>query len=127
MTTAIRSSPGYPNYAVCSSCNRHFDNLTKIYFSARWLVRADVHNRDTLVPAEIEFSIKIGTIPPNSRLLDTLQGLRGSGSMLLRKKLEICGLQTAGNAMKLSILPPLRYFCISLNLLRSHQGDHFGK
>ena len=46
--------------------------------------------------------------------------------MLSRKKLEICGLQTAGNAFKLSILTPPRYFCIILNLLRSHQEDIFG-
>ena len=46
--------------------------------------------------------------------------------MLSRKKLEICGLQTAGNAFKLSILTPPRYFCIILNLLRSHQEDLFG-
>ena len=46
--------------------------------------------------------------------------------MLPRKKLEIRGLQTAGNAFKLSILTPPRYFCMILNLLRSHQADLFG-
>ena len=40
-----------------------------------------------------------------------------------RKKLEIWGLQTAGNAFKLSILPPRRQFCTISNLLRSHQAD----
>ena len=45
---------GYPNYAVCSFYKKYCDNLTNMYFSARWLVRANVHNRDTLVPAEVE-------------------------------------------------------------------------
>ena len=45
--------------------------------------------------------------------------------MLPGKKLEIWGSQTAGNALKLSILPPPRYFCIILNLLRSYQGGPF--
>ena len=35
--------------------------------------------------------------------------------MLLQKKVEIGGLQTTGNALKLSILPPPRHFCIILN------------
>ena len=52
--TGIRNSAGYPNYAVCSSCKKYCDNLTNVYFSSRWLVRADVHNADTLVPAEVE-------------------------------------------------------------------------
>ena len=46
--------------------------------------------------------------------------------MLHGKKIEIRGLQTAGNAFKLSILPLLRYFCNILNLLRSYQADPFG-
>ena len=46
--------------------------------------------------------------------------------MLPRKKIEICGLQTAGKAFRLSILASPRYFCIILNLLRSHQADLFG-
>ena len=46
--------------------------------------------------------------------------------MLHGKKLKILGLQTAGNAFKLSILTPPHYFCITLNLLRSDQADHFG-
>ena len=46
--------------------------------------------------------------------------------MLSRKKLDIRGLQTAGNAFQLSILTPRRYFCFILNLLPSHQADLFG-
>ena len=73
------------------------------------------------------FSNKIGTISPNSGSLDTLQGFfGGSGGMLPRKKLDIWGLQTAGNALKLPILPSPCYFCIILNILRSHQADLFG-
>ena len=65
------------------------------------------------------FSSKIGTIPPNSGHLDTLQGFffGGGGGMLPRKKLEIWALQTAGNALKLLILPSPCYFCIILNIL----------
>ena len=37
--------------------------------------------------------------------------------MLPRKKLEIWALQTAGNALKLLILPSPCYFCIILNIL----------
>ena len=36
--------------------------------------------------------------------------------MLLQKKVEIGGLQTTGNALKLSILPSPRHFCIILNI-----------
>ena len=43
-----------------------------------------------------------------------------------KKKIEIWGLQTAGNALNLSILPSPCYFCIILNILRSHQADLFG-
>ena len=53
-------------------------------------------------------------------------GVRGSGGMLPQKKFEIWGLQTAGNALKLLILPSLCYICMILNLLRSHQADLFG-
>ena len=47
-----------------------------MYFSARWLVRADVHNGDTLVPAEVESGFGLSSnfrrIPSNSgQLLDT--------------------------------------------------------
>ena len=77
------------------------------------------------------FSSKIKTITPNSVRLDTLQGSRvwgggGSRGILPRKKLGIWGLQTAGNAVKLSILASPCYFCIILNILRSHQADLFG-
>ena len=58
-------------------------------------MRAVIQNRDTRFPTEVEwdsgFLSKIETIPPNSGRLDTLQGF--------------LGLQTAGNALKLSILP----------------------
>ena len=68
--TAIRNSAGCPNYAVCSSYKKYRDNLTKIYFSARSLVRADVDNRETLVPAEFESGFGIlKENPDNSRLL----------------------------------------------------------
>ena len=45
-------------------------------------MRSVIQNRDTHVPTEVEsgFGIllsKIGTIPPNSGRLDTLQGLLG--------------------------------------------------
>ena len=73
------------------------------------------------------FSSKIETIPPNSGRLDTLQGfLGGPGAYSPGKKLDIWGLQTAGNALKLSILPSPGYFCIILNILRSHQAVLFG-
>ena len=42
------------------------------------------------------------------------------------KNLEISGLQTVGNAAKLSILPSLRYIWVILNFLQSHQADLFG-
>ena len=54
------------------------------------------------------------------------KGFWGSRGMLPRKKLEIRGLQSAGNALKLSILPSPCYFCIILNILRSHKADLFG-
>ena len=54
------------------------------------------------------------------------KGFWGAGGMLPRTKIEIWGIQTAGNTLKLSILPSPRYFCIILNLLRSHQADFFG-
>ena len=73
------------------------------------------------------FSSKIETIPPNSGCLDTLQGFFwGPGGCFPGKKIEIWGLQTAGNALKWSILPSPCYFCNILNILRSHQADLFG-
>ena len=51
---AIRNSAGYPNYAVCSSYKKYCNNLTKMYFSACWLARADAHNGNILVPAEVK-------------------------------------------------------------------------
>ena len=64
------------------------------------------------------FSSTIGKIPPNSGRLDTLQGLLGGPWACSHgKKLEIGGLQTAGNALKLSILPSPCHFCIILNIL----------
>ena len=73
------------------SCDKYYDNFTKLYFSARWLVRAVIQNRDTRFLTEVEsgFSSKIETIPPNSGRLDTLQGvLGGPGGMLPRKKIR---------------------------------------
>ena len=59
--------------------SRRILGLTELYFSARWLVRAVLQNWDTRVPTEVEsgFSGKIGTTPPNSGRLDTLQGFLG--------------------------------------------------
>ena len=65
--TATRNSPGYPSKAVRSSYDNYYANLTKIYFVACWLVRANL-SRDS------GFSSKIGTIPSYSGRLDTLQG-----------------------------------------------------
>ena len=57
------------------------------------------------------FSSKMGTIPPIKfeTVGHSARVLSRSGGMLLRKKLKICGLQTAGNALKLSCLPLPRY------------------
>ena len=74
------------------------------------------------------FSSKIGTIPSSSGRLDTLQGFFGEvrGHTPPKKlKFKIFKLLEL-NALKLSILPLPRYFCIILNLLRSHQADLFG-
>ena len=60
MTATRRNSPGYPSLTVCSSYDKYYDNLTKLYFSARSLLSADLQNRDTrLVPTEVkpEFGI----------------------------------------------------------------------
>ena len=79
----------------CSSCiihhdcnseftwilDKYYDSLTVIYFSARWLVRADLQNRDThRVKYSLKssrnsgFSRRVGTILPNLGQLDTLHG-----------------------------------------------------
>ena len=42
---------------VCSSYDKYYDNLTEIYFSADWLVRADLQNRDTRVLSEVELGL----------------------------------------------------------------------
>ena len=95
-------------------------------------MRADVHNPDTLVPAEVESGFWNSQVKSGqSRLIRNgwifCKGFkRVLGHAPPEKKLEICGLQTAGYVLKLSILSPPRYFCIILNLLRSHQADHFG-
>ena len=91
-------------------------------------MRAVLQNWDNRVPTELEsgFSSKIGTIPPNSERLDTLQGIFGGPGTCSHGKIEISGFETAGNALKLSILPSPHYFSIILNLLRSHQADLFG-
>ena len=36
------------------SYDKYYDNFNKIYFSARWLMRAVIQNRDTCVPTEVE-------------------------------------------------------------------------
>ena len=54
------------------------------------------------------------------------KGFWGSRGILPWKKEEIWSIQTAENALKLSILPSPCYFCIILNILRSHQADLFG-
>ena len=50
----------------------------------------------------------------------------GVGACSPKKRIEICGPQIARNALKQSMLPSPCYFCIILNLLRSHQTDLFG-
>ena len=64
-------SPGYPSKAVCSSYDKYCDNSTKIYFSPRWLVRADLDNRYTRVPAEFESGFGIRDSQVKSGRLDT--------------------------------------------------------
>ena len=74
----------------------------------------------SLVPTEVELGFgilysKIGTFSPNSVWLGTLLGFWGGlGACSPGKKLLIWGLQTAGNASKLSILPSLRYIWVIL-------------
>ena len=34
--------------------DKYYDNFTKIYFYARWLMRTVIQNRDTRVPTEDE-------------------------------------------------------------------------
>ena len=69
--------------------------LSKLYFLARWPMRAVTQNRDTRFPTEVEsgFGSKIETIPPNSQRLDALQGFFGGGpdpgACFPGKKLEI--------------------------------------
>ena len=78
--TATRNSPRYPSLAVCSSYDKYYDNLTKIYFSARWLVGADTRIPGRILVSRLKssrdsgFSSKIGTIPPKSGRLDMLHG-----------------------------------------------------
>ena len=42
-------SPGYPSCAGRLSYDEYYDNLTKIYFSARWLARAELQKKDIRV------------------------------------------------------------------------------
>ena len=39
---------------ILVSYDKYYDNFTKIYFPARWFVRAVIQNRDTCVPTEVE-------------------------------------------------------------------------
>ena len=54
-------------------------------------MRAVLRNWDTRVPTEGEsgFSSKIGTIPPNSGRLDTLQGVFGGPGTYSLEEIEI--------------------------------------
>ena len=82
--TATRNSPKQSTLSYDKYCA----NFTKIYFSARWLVRSVIQNRDTHVPTEVEsgfgiFQVKSG----QSRLIrDTwtlckgFWGVRGHAS-----------------------------------------------
>ena len=71
MTAALNSSDISKLSGL--SYDKYYDNLTKICFSARWLVRADIQNCIICVLTEVKsgFSSKIRTIPPKSRQLDT--------------------------------------------------------
>ena len=62
-------------------------------------MRTVLQNWDTRVPTGVEsgFSSKIGTIPPNSGQLETLQGFWGVQWHAPPEKIENWGLQTAGN------------------------------
>ena len=81
-----RWCPHYDNQEKIILRERIFscDNLTKIYFSARWLVRADLQNRDTrlLKPGYWSrvgtsgFSSRNGTIPPSLGQLDHCKSFR---------------------------------------------------
>ena len=64
-------------------------NLNKINFSAPWSVRANIQNRNIRVLTEVEFSSKIGTIPPESGRMDTLcKGFRGIREHGLPEKMK---------------------------------------
>ena len=54
--TATRNSPEYPSLI---SYDKYCENFTKIYFSARWLVRAVIQNQNTHVPTEVELGFGI--------------------------------------------------------------------
>ena len=57
------------------------------------------------------FSSKTGIIPPKSGWMDICKGLRGILENGPPEKIQIRSLQTAGNALKLSILPPSHILC----------------
>ena len=58
--TTTWNSPGYPTELNVSSFDKYYVSLTIIYFSARWLVRADLQNRGTHhVPTEVESEFRI--------------------------------------------------------------------
>ena len=69
----------------------HYDNLTKIYFSARWLVRANLQNRDMFVSRlkssqDSGFPSKSGRSRLNWDGWTLCKTFRVSGDMLPRKK-----------------------------------------
>ena len=137
--TATQNSAGHPwklnSLFILHMYDKYYnDNLTKIYFSARWLVRADLQNQDIYSPCpdwnrarirDSQVELRQSRLSWDSWTLFRVLGR--SRDMLPWKKLEIWGLPTAGNAFKLSILSsPPHYFRIILNLLWSHQVDIFG-
>ena len=82
-----------------------YDNLTKVYCCARWLTRADLPNRNTRVPTEVQ--VKSGQF---------LQELGGPGACSLGKK--IINLMSSNCWKGTKIVNPTitTLFCIILNL-----------
>ena len=79
-----------------------------MYFSARWLVRADVHNGDTLVPAEVESDCQV--ISGEFRLIrdnywTQLSTAEGNHIKIFRSlKLPVIGINNSTKVARLRIL-----------------------
>ena len=74
------------------------------------------------------FSSKIGTIPPNSGHLDTLQGffLGGGGGMLPRKKIRNLGSSNCWKCIEIVNLTITLLFLYHFKYFTSHQAYLFG-